>query len=149
MRRVCFAFILAVFVSAARCFAADGAKIDAPPDGLTPASVTPEQILRHYDTATGVPAPGVANTRKEEWAFTNSGLVGSETLVRSGQDYFARLVSGAYVYEYGSGRLEYVFYRYQDVSRRTNRSSFGRRERNDDLPRFSSGSGRRARLAHP
>jgi len=100
MTRVCFAFLIAAAcTSIAR---AAGAPVpDTPPAGIEPAGVPLSQVLKAYDAAAGALLPGVANTRVEHWTYTDAGLKGSETLVRSGQDYYARVLEGAYVEEFG------------------------------------------------
>lgn len=77
----------------------DAKKLDAPPAGLVPTTMKLSQILAKHDAAVGTAvakAPSV-----QDWAFTDTGLPGTEHLVRSGTDYHSIIVTPAYTVEYG------------------------------------------------
>jgi hypothetical protein len=100
MKRVLCLLLLSAACCAAPAIAASS-KLDAPPDGISPATVTIAQILKQHDSATGALARGIADTRIEQWTFNRAGLTGNETLIRSGNDYYAHIASGPLVEEYG------------------------------------------------
>ena len=75
--------------------------LDAAPSALTPTTTPLSAILKTYDKAVGRRALGVRDTSKETWTLDRAGLSGTETLVRSGRDYHATLLSGPLVEEYG------------------------------------------------
>jgi hypothetical protein len=76
-------------------------KLAARPAGLTPASIAMADVLRAHEKVLGTLDKGVADTRRETWTLDESGFVGTETLERSGRDYFARIEHPPFVEEYG------------------------------------------------
>jgi len=76
-------------------------KLDAAPAGITPTSATVAEVLRQHAKAIGALEPGTPNARRETWALNDAGFAGTETLVRRGLDYHARLSHGPFVEEYG------------------------------------------------
>lgn len=94
------ALLLAVVLAAsARPAIAAPDKIDAAPAGLTPSPATVSQVLKAYDAALGHRI--AENTSTEQWSFNRSGLVGTESLVRSGSDYYSKIAAGPLVEEFG------------------------------------------------
>jgi hypothetical protein len=100
MKRVFFVIALSTALTSPALAAANDT-LDAPPSGITPTTTTLAQIFKAYDAATGRITPGIADTRHEAWTFTKAGLSGTETLVRSGTDYYSRIARGPLVDEYG------------------------------------------------
>lgn len=76
-------------------------KLDAAPAGIAPTSATVAEVLRQHAKAIGALEPGTPNTRRETWRLSDAGFAGTETLVRRGLDYHARLSHGPFVEEYG------------------------------------------------
>ena len=77
------------------------AKPDTPPAGVQPASIRLAQILAAHEKAVGSLAPGVANTVVEQWSFTDSGLAGTEELIRAGDDYRSTITAGPFAERFG------------------------------------------------
>jgi hypothetical protein len=100
MRRT-LVLIPLVALLAASVAAAKDDKLDAPPPGITPASVTISQILKQYDAAVGRLKAGVTDMRREVWRFSKAGLNGTETLTRQGFNFHSKIVAGPIVNEYG------------------------------------------------
>lgn len=104
MQRVAFRIslvLLSFFFAAGSAAMARTKNLDAPPEGLTPTAVTLAQILKTHDASTGKRNAGIADTSSEVWSYDKAGLQGTETLVRSGNDYYARMAAGPLVQEYG------------------------------------------------
>ena len=76
-------------------------KLDLPPAGILPATITLADLLEKHDRAVGKLLPGVKNTAHEAWTFTDSGVGGTMTLLRSGTDYHSTIVSGPFTTQYG------------------------------------------------
>lgn len=101
MKRVFLACALALAFGLP-AFAADDKKLDAPPAGITPTTVSLAQILKNYSAATGRLVHSAVNTRQETWSFTKAGLNGTETLLRSASsDYRSHIVTGPLSEDYG------------------------------------------------
>jgi len=71
--------------------------LDAPPAGLVPATVKLSAILAKHDASTGVQPKSMT----EDWAYVDTGLHGTEHLVRSGTDYHSKIKNDAQTDEYG------------------------------------------------
>lgn len=93
-----FAFAL-VLAATSSAYAADKPDpvLDAPPAGLVPATVKLSVILAKHDASTGVQPRSVT----EDWTWIDTGLHGTEHLVRSGTDYHSKIKSDAETFEYG------------------------------------------------
>lgn len=101
MKRVSFAFVLLLAAATGTAFARGSKDLDTPPAGLTPSTATISQILKSYDAATGRRVGVAADTSQEVWQFNRQGLQGTETLLRSGSDYYSKIAAGPLVEEYG------------------------------------------------
>lgn len=101
MKRVFFCIAALLAAGSLPALGAADAKLDAPPAGLSPSTVTVGQIFKAYDAATGVLERGTADTSLQHWHFTKAGLPGTEDLVRSGRDYYSRISAGPLTDEYG------------------------------------------------
>lgn len=75
--------------------------LDAQPAGLTPTTARLADILAAHVKAVGALPAGAKDTVAEHWAFTDSGLAGTEDLQRAGTDYHSRIVAGPFVDEFG------------------------------------------------
>ncbi len=95
------ALIAFLCATSAAAFAADDPKLAAPPSGIGPTSATVAEVLRLHDKSIGTLAAGVENTRRETWSLNDVGSLGTETLVRRGVDYHAKIQHGPLVEEYG------------------------------------------------
>jgi hypothetical protein len=71
--------------------------LDAPPAGLVPATVKLSVILAKHDASTGAQPTSLT----EDWTYVDTGLHGTEHLVRSGTDYHSKIKSDAQTDEYG------------------------------------------------
>ncbi|HET7814317.1 MAG TPA: retropepsin-like aspartic protease [Candidatus Baltobacteraceae bacterium] len=100
MKRASLTFVLLLTAATGTAFARGSKDLDTPPAGVTPATVTVSQILKSYDSATGR-RTGSIDTSNEVWQFNKQGLQGTETLLRSGSDYYSKLAAGPLVEEYG------------------------------------------------
>ena len=93
------AALLGAAMKGAAAGSADDAKLLAPPPGIVATSATVAAVLRLHEKAIGTPTASGA-TRREAWARNEIGLAGTETLVRDGLDYHARLQRGPFLDEY-------------------------------------------------
>jgi len=93
------AALLSAAMKSAAAGSADDAKLVAPPHGIVATSATVASVLRLHEGAIGTPASS-GGTRREAWARNEMGLAGTETLVRVGLAYHARLQRGPFLDEY-------------------------------------------------
>ena len=93
------AALLGATMERAAAGSADDAKLVAPPHGIVATSATVAAVLRLHEGAIGTPASS-GETRREAWARNEMGLAGTETLVRVGLAYHARLQRGPFLDEY-------------------------------------------------
>ncbi len=95
-----FVFIFALLAggfSAASAADKTDPKLDAAPAGLVPATVKLSTILAKHDASTGARPKSLT----EDWTYVDTGLHGTEHLVRSGTDYHSIIRSDAQTDEYG------------------------------------------------
>lgn len=110
MKRVFLSFAL-IAAMTAPALPSDDKKLDAPPAGIAPASISLSQVLKTYSAAIGKLHSAGSDTRQETWTFTKAGLPGTETLVRSGSDYRSHIVTGPLTEDYGE-LLGHAWHRY-------------------------------------
>lgn len=77
----------------------DDAKLDTAPAGLSATTVKLSAILAAHDRGTASTA--AHDTIVEDWAFSDTGVVGTEHLERSGSDYRSKIVRGSLNEEFG------------------------------------------------
>ncbi len=92
-----FAFVLLAGASPTRAADATDAALDAAPAGLVPATVKLSTILAKHDAAMGTQPKSIV----EDWSYVDTGLHGTEHLVRSGTDYHSIIHDDASTNEYG------------------------------------------------
>ncbi|MBV8245547.1 MAG: aspartyl protease family protein [Candidatus Eremiobacteraeota bacterium] len=76
-------------------------KVDAPPPGIVPTTMTLSHLLDAHEKARGVLGAAARGSSREEWAFSDEGDPGTETIERTGSDYHSHIANGAFVEEYG------------------------------------------------
>jgi hypothetical protein len=96
-------FAIAFALLASACLAARAADkvdpaLDAAPAGLVPSAARLSDILAKHEATISSHASA---TIVEDWSYTDTGLAGTEHLVRSGTDYHSTLHSAAEDDEYG------------------------------------------------
>jgi hypothetical protein len=98
--RVLYTLAVSIALGAASfSYATAGAKLDAPPPGLVPATARIADILAKHDAAAG-PTTAAA-TSVQDWTFTDTGMSGTEHLLRSGTDYRSKIITPAGTDQYG------------------------------------------------
>lgn len=99
MRALSAFFFIAILASSVGVRAAQkpDPTLDAPPAGLVPSQAKLSAILAKHDASVGAPP----KTSVADWTFVDTGLAGTEHLVRSGTDYRSTVKTAASTEEYG------------------------------------------------